>query len=254
VTAGKDDLVILHDDAEMLAVAKPAGLLSYPPTKGRERNLVDVVRAHNATRGEACHPVHRIDRDTSGVILFAKTAAAKDALDRAFRDGAIEKTYLAIVSDQPRGPLGTVKTFIADLGDRARSSRTPIPNGKTAITDWRVRERYARGALIEAKPRTGRFNQIRLHCVDLGCPIAGERKYAVASRMRVKAKRVMLHASRLVVPHPTTGAKLEITAPPPQDFEELRHSLASERGSTPPRAFTPRTAESGRRSPPKRKR
>ena len=85
-------------------------------------------------------------------------------------------------------------------------------------------ERFPRAALIEAKPRTGRFNQIRLHCVDLGHPIAGERKYAIAREQPLRAKRVMLHAWRLALPHPD-GATLELEAPPPRDFEELLATL-----------------------------
>lgn len=224
-------LAILFEDAHVLAVDKPPGILSFPPSRGNERNLADLARAHAKRQGEECHPVHRIDRDTSGVLLFAKTPAAKSALERAFKEGSIEKTYLAIVNRGPRGALGTVKTYIADLGDRARSSRTPIRDGKTAITDWRVRERFTLGALLEARPRTGRFNQIRLHCVDLGCAIAGERKYAIASRLPIRAKRVMLHAWKLKFEHPATGAATTLESPPPNDFDELLATLRDARDS-----------------------
>jgi 23S rRNA pseudouridine1911/1915/1917 synthase len=227
------ELAILFEDATLLAVDKPAGVLSFPSSHGNEKNLADAARAHCARRKEKSFPVHRIDRDTSGVLIFAKTETAKNALEQAFREGAIEKTYLAIVNGAPRGLLGTVKTYIADLGDKARSSRTPIPGGKTALTDWRVRERFVRGALLEAKPRTGRFNQIRLHCVDLGCPIAGERKYSSANRQPLRAKRVMLHAARLIVVHPTTNVRLEIDSPVPADFTALLDEL---RGDASPRA------------------
>ena len=218
-------LSVLFEDEHLLAVDKPAGILSFPPTRGNERNLADLARTHAKRQGQECHPVHRIDRDTSGVLVFAKSAAAKTALERAFKDGAIEKTYLAIVNRGPRGALGAVKTYIADLGDRARSSRTPIRDGKSAITDWRVRERFEDAALIEAKPRTGRFNQIRLHCVDLGCPIAGERKYAIASRLPLRAKRVMLHAWKLELDHPTTRESIILEAPTPTDFDAMLASL-----------------------------
>ncbi len=219
------DLAILSEDDDLLAVDKPAGVLSFPPTGRSERNLTDIARAHASRRGASCFAVHRLDRDTSGVLVFAKTEAAKAALDRAFRDGGVKKTYLAIVNGVPRPPLGRVKTYIADKGDRAISSRTPLRDGKTAITNYRTLERFANAALIEARPETGRFNQIRLHCVDIGCPIVGERKYAVASRLPMRGKRMMLHASRLEFKHPRDGRALVIEAPLPADFEALLDSL-----------------------------
>lgn len=225
----RSPLVVLFEDSQVLAVDKPPGILSFPPSKGSERNLADLARVHARKSGSECFPVHRIDRDTSGVLIFAKSEAAKEALEREFREGTIAKTYLAIVNRGPRGTLGAVKTYIADLGDRARSSRTPIEKGKTAITDWRVKERFAKAALIEARPRTGRFNQIRLHCVDLDCPIVGERKYAIASRLPLRAKRVMLHASKLTFTHPTTRESMSIESPMPRDFVELLESLRTSR-------------------------
>lgn len=221
---------ILFEDRHLLAVDKPAGILSVPPTTGGERNLSDQLRRALERRGERCFAVHRLDRDTSGVLLFAKTEAAKAALETAFKGRTIHKRYLAVVNHAPRSPRGTLRSFIADLGDVARSSKTRGDRaGREAVTEWRVLERFADAALIEALPRTGRFNQIRLHLVDLGCPIAGERKYAVASRLPLKARRVMLHAESLALAHPLDGSPLALVAPLPRDFEALLAQLRARR-------------------------
>lgn len=213
---------ILFEDDALIVVDKPPGLLSFPRTQGKERNLADLVRSALKQRNQACFPVHRLDRDTSGVILFAKTERAKEGLESAFRGGSVAKTYLAIVNGIPHPKNGTVRSFIVDRGDTAFSSKKPVPGGKTAITHYRTLELLRGGALIEAHPETGRFNQIRLHCVDMRCPIAGERKYSVASRHVLKAKRVMLHAHKLELPHPIESARaLAFESPLPSDFETL---------------------------------
>jgi 23S rRNA pseudouridine1911/1915/1917 synthase len=225
MTRGDDPFAVVHADDDLLVVAKPPGLLSYPPTGRRERNLKDLLEDRERRASRHCFAVHRLDRDTSGLMIFARTEMAKNALERAFRDGLVEKTYLAIVNGGPRGSSGTKKSFITDHGATATSSQRPDRGGKTAITEWRILERFANAALLEAMPRTGRFNQIRLHCVDLGCPIVGERKYAIAKRLPLRGKRVMLHAWRLAFEHPRSGERVEFVADPPRDFESLLATL-----------------------------
>lgn len=212
---------MLFEDAHVIAIDKPAGILSVAPSRGSERNLADGVRRRQRARGADAFPVHRLDRDTSGVLLFAKTPAARAALEQAFRERTIGKRYLALVHGGPREDRGVVRSFIADLGDVARSSRTPIPGGRPAVTRYVVLRRLAGAALLQAEPETGRFNQIRLHCADLGCPLVGERKYAVASRYRLRAKRPLLHAAELTFPHPATGAATTVAAPLPDDFQAV---------------------------------
>jgi len=231
---------ILFDDAHVVAVAKPAGLLSVPAPgphtkgmkgkKGSERNLADLVRRDAHKRGQKTFPVHRLDRDTSGVMVFAKSEPARQTLEDAFRDRRVQKTYLALVHGAPRKAKGSIKTFIVDRGKTAASKRKPVAGGREAVTTYRVVSRFARAALVEANPVTGRFNQIRLHLADLGCPIIGERKYAIASQFKLKFKRPLLHAARLSFPHPATGNMITVEAPPPDDFQAFVRALKGDRG------------------------
>lgn len=222
-------LPILFEDEHMVAVNKPAGLLSVALPQRSDANLADLVARRARTRGEHAHAVHRLDRETSGVVVFAKSDAAKAALDDAFRGRAVHKHYLALVHGRPRPAEGTIRSFIRDQGAHATSSRAPMPGGKSAITHYRVLEQFAEAALVACEPETGRFNQIRLHFVDRGHPLVGERKYAVASRFPLRFKRFVLHARRLELPHPITRAPLVIDAPLPHDVDELLTRLRTTR-------------------------
>lgn len=214
-------LPVLFADPHVLAIDKPPGILSVPPAGGGERNVADRLRRQAEARGEMLFAVHRLDRDTSGVLLFARSVAAREALERAFRERAVQKLYLALVNGHPRRPGGTIKTYIVEQGSMARSSPAPVRAGKLAITRYRVVERFAQAALVEAVPETGRFNQIRVHLAGIGCPLVGERKYAVASRLALRHGRPLLHAAALTFPHPASGQRLTVRADPPADFAEV---------------------------------
>ncbi len=214
-------LPVLFADEHVLAVDKPAGLLSVPPAGGGEKNVADRLRRQAQAKGEEVFAVHRLDRDTSGVLLFARGATAREALERAFRERAVHKLYLALVNGLPRPPSGTIRTYITEAGGVARSSRTPSRAGKLAITRYRVVERFAQAALVEAVPETGRFNQIRVHLAGIGCPLVGERKYAIASRLQLRHGRPLLHAAALTFPHPASGQLVTVRAEPPADFAQV---------------------------------
>lgn len=222
-------LQILFEDEHLLAVNKPAGLLSVALPHRDDPHLADLVLRRARTRGEHAHAVHRLDRETSGVVVFAKTDAAKVALDAAFRGRSVHKHYLALVHGRPHPAAGTIRSFIRDQGAHATSSRAPIPGGKSAVTHYRVLEQFAQAALVACEPETGRFNQIRLHFVDRGHPLVGERKYAIASRFPLRFKRFVLHAQRLEFAHPITARALVIDAPLPHDVDELLARLRSAR-------------------------
>ncbi len=212
---------VLYEDTFVVAVNKPPGVLSVPPSQGGARNVADRIRRRGLARGEQAFPVHRLDRDTSGILLFAKTIAARDALVLAFRDRTVKKRYRLIVHGRPRRSSGTMTTYVTDDGAKARSSPRPSARGKAAKTHYRVLETFAATSLVEANPETGRFNQIRLHMVDLECPIVGERKYAIASRYPTKHRRVLLHAARLEFPHPVGGRSVVVEASDPDDFRDM---------------------------------
>lgn len=199
---------ILHEDADVLAVDKPAGMASAPTrlaSAGTARDLVtEALRArkHGPAR---LWVVHRLDAPTSGVLVFAKTREAAAALSSAFAEGRVEKTYLACVAGVPSGDHGTIELAIATAGRQAYVD----PSGRPARTDWELVARDDDGgALVRLRPRTGRMHQLRVHLAAIGCPIRGDRAYGGPP-----ARRLMLHAERLVVPHPRTGTPLAIDSP-----------------------------------------
>jgi len=217
--------VVLGEDKHLIAIDKPAGILTVPASDGRGTNLQDVMRRRALRTGEECHPVHRLDRDTTGVLLFAKTRPALSTLLDAFKERTVSKTYLALVHGRPSPKKGTIRTYIAERGMTATSSPRPIRGGREAITRYRTIEAFRDATLIECSPETGRFNQIRVHFSGLGHPLVGERKYAVASRHALRFKRPVLHAVRLQIVHPASGARTTFESPLPTDVATLLNSL-----------------------------
>lgn len=218
---------VLLEDGHLLVVAKPAGILTVPPSGGGAPNVADRLRRQAKARGGETFPVHRLDRDTSGVLVFAKTRQAKDALEAAFRERTVEKRYLALAHGRLRPAKGTIRSYIEDRGKTARSRAAPTRSGKPAVTRYRVVQSYAQATLVEAHPETGRLNQIRLHLADRGCPLVGERKYAVASRYPLRFKRPLLHAAGLRFPHPVERRVVVVQAPLPDDFAAYLAGLRS---------------------------
>lgn len=216
---------ILHRDDQLLVANKPAGVLSVPGNRGGEKNVYDYFRRVGLSQEEAVFAIHRLDRDTSGVLIFALTAPSRDTMEIAFRERAVEKEYLALVHGSLPRKTGKVRSFITDLGMKARSSRKETRGGKEAITRYEVVESFDDANLVRVWPQTGRFNQIRLHMADLGCPLVGERKYAVASRFPLKHRRPLLHASSLRFKHPEHGGDFAVEAPLPEDFEAYLETL-----------------------------
>jgi 23S rRNA pseudouridine1911/1915/1917 synthase len=241
-TAGAPRLPILYEDRFLVAIDKPAGLPSVESEGERGRTCVSELRASHPS----AQAVHRLDRDVSGVMLFALDAATRVALERLFRERALEKTYLAVVSGVPRPPAGTIRKPIADLGKHARVGGGARGRGRgrssaraePAITHYKVVETYppsgakdggvSRGAsLVEIDLETGRYNQIRLHFASIGHPLVGERKYARGKDSPVRFRRVALHAWRVTLAHPKTAVPLRIEAPVPGDLERLIDHLSA---------------------------
>jgi 23S rRNA pseudouridine1911/1915/1917 synthase len=169
--------------------------------------------------------VHRLDRETSGVTVLARTKAAAAALSEAFRVGGPEKTYLALCARPPSPPEGRVD---APLGKDLRRAglRRVDPAGDVAATAYRTLEASGLAALVEARPETGRTHQIRVHLAHLGAPLLGDAKYGGPRRIgEVAVPRVMLHAQRLELAHPVSGAPLVLEAALPPDFLALKAAL-----------------------------
>ncbi|HZL99554.1 MAG TPA: RluA family pseudouridine synthase [Planctomycetota bacterium] len=208
---------ILHRDAALLVVDKAPGVLTVGRPGSRERCLLDDLRRD----GHKVAPVHRLDRDTSGVLLLSLDPAHRPALEAAFRQREVRKEYLALVEGVPAARRASIDLPIADEGKSARVDRA----GRPAVTRYEVLETFAgRASLVLASPVTGRHNQIRVHFAHIGHPLLGDRKYG---RRRAGPGRVLLHAGRLALRHPVTGAELDVRAPPPEDFARACEALRS---------------------------
>jgi 23S rRNA pseudouridine1911/1915/1917 synthase len=232
-------LRIVFENAEVLVIDKPAGMVVHPAAGHRMGTLVGAVLAHApgvGGVGEIERPgiVHRLDKDTSGLILVAKNDAAQRFLQDAFARRLVEKTYLALVEGRPPTPEGRIETHIGrDPSHRQRMAVVPPSRGREAVTLFHTRERFAGRTLLEAHPLTGRTHQIRVHLAYIGCPVVGDTVYgkhrpSLASRHsppekegKVEAARQMLHAWRLKITLPGEDAPREFEAPLAEDFQTL---------------------------------
>ncbi len=213
---------LLYADADLVAVDKPAGVPSQPTLTTDRGTLPELV---SALVGAAVTLVHRLDRDTSGVTVFARTAAAASALAAAFRDGAPEKTYLALCAPAPEPRAGRIDAALGKDPARAGLRRVDL-RGEAAATRYATLRDGPLAALVEARPETGRTHQIRVHLAHLGAPLLGDARYGGPRRVgEVPVPRVLLHARRLALVHPATGARLVLEAPVPDDFRAIERAL-----------------------------
>ena len=230
---------ILYEDEDIAVVNKPAGMIVHPGA-GAERGTMVAALLHRFGGGEGLSTiggplrpgiVHRLDKETSGAIVIARTNAAHKKLVNEFRDRVVEKTYLALLHGKIDGEKGTIGLPVArDLRRRSRmTARRRI--GRDARTDWRVRLRLDGFMLVEANPHTGRTHQIRVHFSALGCPIAGDTLYGAPRQERIgpellaPLRRNFLHAARLAFLHPRTGERIEFKAPLPQELMSYLQAL-----------------------------
>lgn len=205
---------ILHSDPYLLVAAKPSGLLSVPTPGAEGPTAVDLLRE----MGSEVWPVHRLDREVSGAMLFARDPSTRTALEDLFRERAIAKFYWALALMGPKKDSGAIQFPILEQGAQARVSAV----GKPAKTLFRVLARGLSANELEIELITGRYNQIRLHFAHSGWPLVGDRKYGKFKQDPFRFPRVALHAWRLAFVHPRTGAKLEVEAPLPDDLVRLR--------------------------------
>lgn len=207
-------LALLHVDQALVAVDKPAGLLAVKSERERERTALDLAAAALGRPGrpERLWPVHRLDRETSGVLLLARTREDCEAVRAEWE--LARKTYLAIVEGAPREDEGRIDAPLWE--DRALAvhvGRGPL--AREARTRWRVLERGRTTSLLEVELETGRRHQIRAHLAHVGHPVVGDPRYGT------RAARMGLHALRLVVRHPAHGRELALEAPVPATFHAL---------------------------------
>lgn len=221
-------LDVLYEDELILAVNKPEGMLTHPSHSRYTGTLANFVLGHIVSDGgDSCHAVNRLDRDTSGVVLFAKSSYAK----ALFCAAEMEKRYLAGVFGCPRDDEGTVNLPIKRMSE-GEMRRVTVPDGSPAVTHYRVIERFEGWSLISLRLETGRTHQIRVHMLAIGCPLLGDGLYytpasrALSERLGIKTQ--LLHAESLTLTHPLTGEKLRFEAPPGPRFDALRNPPCEE--------------------------
>jgi RluA family pseudouridine synthase len=217
---------VLYEDDVLLAVDKPAGLATVPTADPSQPSVFSRLRAWlDARKGAGAYlGVHqRLDRDTTGVVLFATDPAANAGLASAFDSGRVVKTYDALTRrPQPLPPRRwTVEQPLARIG---RSRMAVSADGADATTEFERRTVFPAGLWVRAWPKTGRTHQVRVHLASAGAAILGDAVYAPREDAR-RAPRVMLHAAVLELPHPVTGKALRIASPWPADFQELMADL-----------------------------
>lgn len=209
-TPPQDPLDVIHEDAELIVVNKPAGLLSVP---GRGEHLADCLLSRVQTAFPGALLVHRLDRDTSGVMVFAQTPHAQRNLGRQFEERKTKKTYVARLWGKLEPKTGTVDLpLIVDWPNRPRQM-VCHETGRPAVTDWRVLRHEGDTTRVRLTPQTGRSHQLRVHCQALGHPILGDPFYA--SGPARDFPRLMLHSEELRLKHPESGQSMKFRAPAP---------------------------------------
>lgn len=212
---------VVLEDAHVLVLNKPAGLSSQGG-RIKANTLDDLLWAFARSNGKRPHLVHRLDRDTSGVILAAKTKPAAGFLGKAIQTRKLTKTYLALVETPPPEDQGVIRRALLrqEIGRESYMRAVPddTPGAQPSESRYRVLAKNDLGALVELEPHTGRMHQLRVHMADLGSPLVGDVRYGGALTLAGrKAERLMLHAARLRFPHPEGGV-CEVEAPLPDDF------------------------------------
>ena len=230
-------LVVVHEDEHLLVIDKPAGLVVHPAAGNLDGTLVNALLHHCAGRlsgiGGVARPgiVHRIDKDTSGLLVAAKTDRAHEGLARLFHDHRIDRRYLAITSGVPLPAVGTVDAPLA-RSPRDRKKVAIVPGGRRAVTHYAVQQRLREAALVECRLETGRTHQVRVHMGSLGHALVGDPVYGrtrPAHRTLLEElgfRRQALHAARLGFTHPITGEEKTFTSDLPADMQALFRRLS----------------------------
>mgnify|MGYP001819017039 CR=1 FL=1 len=238
-TAQAVAFAVVYEDADLLVVNKPPGLVVHPGAGNRDHTLVNGLLEHRADLAVLPRAgiVHRLDKDTSGLLLVAATPAAHHRLVKDLQERAIARHYQAVVE----GAMISGTDIDSPIGrdPQRRTLQKVRPDGREALTRVRVLERFRSHTLVAAQLQTGRTHQIRVHLSSIGYPLVGDRRYGARNRLPLHPhgalvaavrnfSRQALHAQRLQFAHPTTGEQLRFEAPLPADFAELLEALRSD--------------------------
>jgi len=223
--AQKMPLKIVFEDEALIVLDKPAGLVVHPGAGVPDRTLLNALLAHAPQLAGVPRAgiVHRLDKDTTGLMVVAKTVEAQTSLVRQLADRRIRRVYWAVVHGDP--PAGGVIDAPVGRDARARTRMAVTRRGKEAVTRYRVLERYGRAALVECRLETGRTHQIRVHFQHIRHPLVGEPTYRRGTRHGISFPRQALHAAELSLAHPLSGEMKHWRVSPPPDFRKLVSSL-----------------------------
>jgi 23S rRNA pseudouridine1911/1915/1917 synthase len=206
-------LKVVYEDAEIIVIDKPAGLVVHPGAGQPDRTLLNALLAHSPA----------LDKDTSGLLVVAKTVSSQAELVKQLADRSMRRVYLAVVQGDP--PASGLIDAPVGRDVRARTRMAVTHRGKEARTAYRVRERFGRAALVECRLETGRTHQIRVHFQHLRHPLVGDETYRRGTRHGISFPRQALHAIELTLVHPTTGKPVSWSAPLPRDMKRLIEGL-----------------------------
>ncbi|MDD5408992.1 MAG: RluA family pseudouridine synthase [Candidatus Omnitrophica bacterium] len=202
------NIPIVYEDDWLLIVDKPAGLLSVPTPKKESRTLTSILNQDAAEKGlkYSLRPCHRLDRDTSGLVIYAKGKSIEKKMTDAFRERLVQKKYIAFVHGKLAYQEGKINSAI---------------EGKNALTKYKVLEEKNNYSVVEVSPVTGRTNQIRIHFKDIQHPLVGEDRFVFRKDFTLRFKRVCLHAKYLEFKHPQNGNTVAVEAPLPEDMQSF---------------------------------
>ena len=222
---------VLYEDERFIVFDKPAGLLTIATPQKEENTLVRIVNyqyknnppdvqslpAGTVRQAQALHPCHRLDRDTSGIIIFAKGKANQKRMMDLFKYRKIHKQYIAFIQGNIHRPSGEIKGAVEPHHHRRHRGKKYFPS--IAITRYKVVEHRPHFSILEVEPLTGKTNQIRIHFSQVGHPLVGDRKYSIAKNFPIKFRRSALHATHISWPDPKTGKTIIVKSPLPEDME-----------------------------------
>jgi 23S rRNA pseudouridine1911/1915/1917 synthase len=224
-------LNILHEDDDIVVVNKPAGMVVHPAPGHFSGTLVNAILHHCPKLegiGGKIRPgiVHRLDKDTSGILVVAKTAAAQVYLGSQFKNRALQKTYLTLVLGRMKTANGRIDLPIGRHPVDRKKMSVSSKRNRDARTLWRVKEMFDTASFLEIEIKTGRTHQIRVHCASMQHPVVGDTVYGYRNSSSLpevlkNVTRQMLHAWRIVFTHPATGEKIQLEAPIPEDMLQV---------------------------------
>ncbi len=211
---------LLYEDEHLIVINKPAKLLSVANDKEKVRTAYHIVTDYVKSRkvGDRIFVLHRLDRDTSGVLMFARDPETKELFQTHWNDMLTRRGYLAVVEGAPKPAQDTIRSFLVETDTHLSFSGAPGKGAKEAVTSYEIKKARGGYALLDISIETGRKNQIRVHMKEKGCPVAGDKQYGARTN---PIGRLCLHANELSFTHPATGEIVTFKAKMPRDFNRV---------------------------------